>query len=113
MRKYRRRPWHDIALEAQKYRDASLAKVEPPLPNIPAGIPRKILETMRLNLTSQEVEISELSPEKLVERLRNGRYTAVAVTSAFLRRAVLAQKLVRLLICRMTEKRRLKTLTSI
>lgn len=92
---YPKRPWQDIAREAQDLRDATIAQVEPPLPDLsndkqPAnvmGIPAEILQ-------SHELSITQLPPEELVALLASGQLSAVAVTRAFLRRAGIAQKLV-------------------
>ena len=93
-------PWQAIAQEARDYRDATLATIQPPIPDISGQTPKNVFETLRSNLSVQEIEITELSPEKLLEHLRTGTLSAVAVTNAFLRRAGLAQKLVGLLsIC--------------
>ena len=88
--------WQVVAQEAQRYRDASLAKVQPPCSDIPERPPLNVFETIRSCLPIQEVGITELAPERLLEMLRSGKLTAVTVTKAFLRRAVLAQKMVSL-----------------
>ncbi|KAL8942558.1 MAG: hypothetical protein Q9216_001602 [Gyalolechia sp. 2 TL-2023] len=93
MVKKERPSWQTVAQEAHRYRDKTLAKIEPPVPNFPAEASRNVFETLRSCLSPQEVEVTELPPEKLSEQLRSRKYTAVLVTNAFLRRAALAQKL--------------------
>jgi amidase len=93
------RPWQEIAKEAQEYRDASLATFAQDFPttitsdvsdlrndstNVPAVV-----------FGAQNLKITESLPEELVKLLANGELRAVDVTIAFLRRAALAQKLVR------------------
>jgi len=87
--------WQEIAQEAQDHRDRSLAEVQPPLPEIKAeDLPLNVTSIPALYLSPSEIEISETSPEKLVELLATGELSCVEVTNAFLRRAGLAQKLV-------------------
>jgi len=54
----------------------------------------KMPETM---LDPFEIRITQLPPEELVAELAKGEMTARAVTNAFLRRAALAQRVVRTL----------------
>ena len=89
-----RRPWQDVAKEAKVYRDKSIANIEPSVPNIPGNVPKNIFDTIRSYLSADEVEITELLPQDLLERLAKRQVTAVAVTNAFLRRAALASKMV-------------------
>ena len=88
-----KRPWQEVAKEAQEYRDATLAAFAT---NIPAALETsknstKIPETI---LQAQDVTITESLPEELIKLLANGELTATEVTAAFLRRAALAQNLV-------------------
>ena len=89
-------PWEDIAAAARAHRDASLAAVEPTLPDIPAEaeLPRDVSCLPKALLTPEEVSITETPPEALVALLASGKLTAITVTTAFLRRAGVAQKLV-------------------
>jgi amidase len=88
-----KRPWQDIAREAQEYRDASLATFTT---NVPAALETiknsKIIPTKLLQ--AEDLAITVSLPEELVRLLANGELTATEVTTAFLRRATLAQKLV-------------------
>lgn len=92
MVKKEHRPWQAIAKEAQEYRDATLDKIHPQV-DTPAEIPKNIFDTLRARLSSHEVQITELPAQELLDHLRTGKLTVVAVTNAFLRRAALAQKL--------------------
>lgn len=86
--------WQDIAKNARDHRDATLATLDPPLPTLPDDLPLDVTHLPRELLTAEEVLITELTPEEIVERIAKKTFTAVQVTKAFLRRAGLAQKLV-------------------
>jgi amidase len=99
------RSWQEIAKEAQDRRDASLGKVNPglpeaferiqfseELPKISMNIPGKVLHPT-------DYRITEMLPEDLITSLASRDLTAVDVTTAFLRRAKIAQKLVSILLC--------------
>ncbi|OCK96647.1 amidase [Cenococcum geophilum 1.58] len=88
-----KRPWQDVVQEAQNYRDASLARVQPSIPETPAQLPRNVMGIPRVALEPDEVRIAELPTEVLLNLLASGKVTATTVTKAFLRRAGLAQKL--------------------
>lgn len=90
----RKRLWQDIAQEAQQYRDASIFRAWPGLPPLPEHLAKNVTEIPGTVLSQEEVRITEMLPEGLLSVLASGDLTAVAVTSAFLRRASLAQKLV-------------------
>ena len=89
------RTWEAIAREAQVYRDASISRVQPGVPNIPllgesfdcSRLPRRLLPR-------REVEVTEALTEDIVSALAERKYTAYEVTVAFLRRAVIAQSAV-------------------
>ena len=89
-----KRPWQDIVQEAQNYRDASLARVQPSTPETPARLPKNVMGIPRVALGPDEVRITELPTEVLLDLLASGKVTATTVNKAFLRRAGLAQKLV-------------------
>jgi amidase len=88
------RPWQEIAAEAQKHRDATIALVQPPLPPLPVPLPKNVTSIPATILTPEELQITESLPETLLRELVAGRLTAVGVTRAFLRRAGVAQGLV-------------------
>lgn len=91
-----RQAWQDIAKEAQDYRDASISRVEPSIPAVPKDLPLDRTDIPKYLLSTEEVVITQTAPEDLVSSLGSGKLTSTAVTSAFLRRAGLAQALVRL-----------------
>jgi amidase len=84
--------WEAIAQKAQSHRDATIALIQPSLPCIDikalhhdsTPIPKTIL-------TSEEISITESSPTDLVSQLASGALSSTVVTSAFLRRAAIAQ----------------------
>ncbi|KAF3938873.1 Acetamidase [Dactylella cylindrospora] len=88
--------WQQIAAERQAHRDTTISAVSPPIPDVGdlAKLPLNVLDTARSLLTPREIEITESCPIKLVEQLSTREITAVEVTTAFLRRAGIAQKLV-------------------
>jgi amidase len=86
--------WQDIAIVTREHRDASIAKVQPPLPAINFEIPQNITSIPRQILTERECEITELSVEDLSLQIRSGKLSALETVQAFLRRAALAQSLV-------------------
>jgi amidase len=89
--------WQEIAKQAQDHRDASIAALDPPLPELPAELPLDVTQIPKQILTAQEISITETTSEVLVDKLARGELAAVEVTKAFLRRAGLAQKLVGML----------------
>jgi hypothetical protein len=99
IKKKPKRPWQDVAKEAQDYRDASVARVKPDVPQLPKNLPNNVINILGEALTPEERQITETSTEDLLNILSCGKLTATTVTSAFLRRAGLAQKLVCLERC--------------
>lgn len=87
--------WQDVAKTAQDLRDASIGRINPPVPDVPSDLPRDVTNVPKHLLAPDEVLITETSPEDLTTALASGKFTSTAVTNAFLRRAGLAQKLVR------------------
>lgn len=90
------RPWQDIAREAQEHRDATIALIKPMLPPLPAHLPKNVMNIPATLLTPAELRTTDMVPEDLLRELAEGRLTAEAVTTAFLRRAGMAQGLVRM-----------------
>ena len=90
-----KRPWQDVATEAQKYRDASISRSWPDMPQLPRDLPKNIFNILRESLRQQDITMTEMLPEALLTALASGELTATSVTSAFLRCASVAQKLVR------------------
>ena len=89
-----KRPWQEIAQEAQDYRNASIAKFDPDISRLPEILPRNVFGMLRQDLPQTEGKLTEKPPDELLKLLASGTVTATAVTTAFLRRASLAQKLV-------------------
>ncbi|KAI9772592.1 MAG: hypothetical protein M1839_002444 [Geoglossum umbratile] len=87
------RPWQHVAQEAQEHRDASIARVQPEVPQLPPNLPTNVINIPHETLGRDEIRITEMTPEGLLGMLASGNLTATAVTRAFLRRAALAQKL--------------------
>ncbi len=88
-----RRPWQEIAAEAQKLRDDSLLEVEG-VPDLPDPLPHNVMGVPDEVLSDRAVEITSLSLDEVVRLTSSGALTAVEVTKAFLQRCVLAQKMV-------------------
>jgi amidase len=86
--------WQETAKQLQDHRDTTVAAVEPELPSLPDDLPLNVTVFPKQILSEKELEITTSPPESLLERLATGKITSVEVTSAFLRRAALAQKLV-------------------
>lgn len=86
--------WQEVAADRQKHRGATIAALEPALPEI-KEIPQYTIPLAKEYLTAEEVAITETLVEKLVPQLAKGELSSTAVTKAFLRRAGLAQKAVR------------------
>lgn len=86
--------WEEVAAEMQKYRDTSIAAVQPSVPDLPAGLPPNVSAIPEQLLHGGEVEITVAPPEEILLRLASRKISAKHVVTAFLRRAGLAQKLV-------------------
>ena len=87
--------WQEVAKTAQNHRDDSIERVEPPIPEIPGPdqLPLDRTDVPKYLLATEEIVITQSAPEDLVASLASGRYTSTTVTTAFLRRAGLAQAL--------------------
>lgn len=86
--------WQDVARTAQEQRDASIARVEPAVPELPADLPLDVSGLPKRLLSSEEVKITQTTAEDLVALIASGKLSSVTVAKAFLRRAGLASKLV-------------------
>jgi hypothetical protein len=86
--------WQEVAAERQKYRDETIAALEPALPDI-KNVPLNTVPLAKEVLSPEEIKITESSVEDLAAQLAAGKISSVEVTKAFLRRAGLAQKAVR------------------
>lgn len=85
--------WQEIAKTAQEYRDSTL-NLNPPIPGVPADLPLDVTAIPNNLLSPEAVAITKTLPEELVKSLALGRLSSLAVTTAFLQRAGVAQKLV-------------------
>lgn len=85
--------WQEVAADRQRRRDATIAAVEPPLPDI-KDIPLNTISLAKQYLTAEEIKITESHVEELVIQLAKGDISSTTVIKAFLRRAALAQKAV-------------------
>ena len=87
--------WQEAAEAAQRHRDESIAKVKPPLSDLPHQLPLDVTGIPMICLTETENAITTLPVEHLYTKIVTERkYSCVEVINAFLRRAALAQKLV-------------------
>lgn len=86
--------WQETAKQMQEHRDATIAALDPPLPILPDDVLLNVTGIPKQVLTEREIELTESSPEYLLDALAAGFITSTEVTKAFLRRAGLAQKLV-------------------
>jgi len=87
--------WQEVAADRQKHRDATISALDPPLPEI-KDVLLNTIPLAKQVLTAEEIEITETLVEDLVVQLGKGEINCATVTKAFLRRAGLAQKAVRL-----------------
>lgn len=87
--------WQEIAKTAQNHRDDSIRRVEPPIPEVPGPdqLPLDRTDVPKYLLSTEEIVITQSPPEDLVASLASGKYTSTTVTTAFLRRAGIAQAL--------------------
>ncbi|PBP26365.1 amidase [Diplocarpon rosae] len=74
-----------------KHRDATIAALEPPLPDT-QDAPQNTIPLAKEYLTAEEIKIPESLVKNLVAQLAEGDVSATAVVMGFVRRADLAQK---------------------
>lgn len=86
--------WQEVAADRQAYRDATIARIEPPIPKL-TDLPLNTIPVAKQVLSPEEIDITESTVEELAATIAKGQLTAVTVTKAFLRRAGLAQQAVR------------------
>lgn len=86
--------WVDVAKNMQKHRDATIAEVDPAVPEPPTDLPLNVTGIPAKLLSTEVISITESTPEVLVGKLASGSLTCTEVTKAFLQRAGLASKLV-------------------
>lgn len=88
--------WKDIVAQKRKEQAASIPK-DWILANLPS---KDTLDVMDFPekcglLTAKEIEIANTEVDVLLEKLANGIWTSVEVTTAFSKRAIIAHQLVR------------------
>lgn len=86
--------WKRAAGHAERYRDNSIQRVAPAVPPVPHDLPLNVIDIPKQLLLTEEASLTSLPPERLIQALAAGEVTAVQVTTAFLRRAGIAQSLV-------------------
>ncbi|KAI0148326.1 amidase [Hypoxylon sp. NC0597] len=86
--------WQDVAADRQRHRDATIAEVHPPVPELrPEEISLNTTTVPSKLLTEEEIKVTNTDVEDLVKKIASGEWSSTQVTNAFLRRAALAQKL--------------------
>ncbi|KAL7934768.1 amidase signature domain-containing protein [Trichoderma chlorosporum] len=84
--------WQEIVHEAQALRDQTLADVKRPV-QLPQQLPTNVSNIPEKVLSEDNLRITSLAPQNLVNLICNGTLSAQEVVQAFLERAVVAQKL--------------------
>ena len=88
-----RKTWTEIAEEAQRYRNDTIASLSPSAPQIHPILPNNVLHMPDQLLDQSVSAITNLLPEELLVHLSIGQLSAVEVTTAFLQRAAISQSL--------------------
>lgn len=86
--------WQIVAEKAQAYRDATISRIQPAIPELPQKLPENVIHIPQKVLDYEEYRITQMLPESLLGQLKSGKLSATTVITAYLRRAGLAQKLV-------------------
>lgn len=84
-----------LIAKARKVRDDSVDEVTPPLAALPDPLPKNVIPLFNDILSDEEIKITSYDVPELLTAIREKVYSCETVTRAFLRRAALAQKLVR------------------
>jgi hypothetical protein len=84
-----------LIAEARDFRDDSVARVQPPLASLPEPLPKNVTGIAKDVLTPEEIQITSYDVPELLQVIKDKVFSCETVTKAFLRRAALAQKLVR------------------
>lgn len=82
-----------LIAEARELRDASVARVSPPLASLPDPLPKNVMGIAKDVLTPEEIKITSYDVLELLQVIKDKKFSCETVTRAFLRRAALAQKL--------------------
>lgn len=86
--------WRKICAATRQHLESSIRDVSPGVPEVPAKLPLDVTGIPAQLLSPNVIEITESSPEQLIEALAGGERTSEEVTKAFLQRAGLASRLV-------------------
>lgn len=92
-KKSSKKSWTEIAEEAQSHRDATIAALSPRAPKVPSDLPKNTLHVPEQLLDPFVLSVTNLLPEELLQALSTGQLSAVQVTTAYLQRAAVAQRL--------------------
>ena len=90
-----RRPWQDVAREAQQLRDQSLAQLDTSVEAKLKTLPHNVIKVPEQVLDASCIAITSPPLEKLLHRASLRSVTSMEIVRAFLDRATVAQKLVR------------------
>lgn len=87
--------WEDVAASKKAAREALIPDAWRLPKETLANLPKNVLDVPRQSgiLTERELEITETTAPRLVEALVARKYTSVEVTTAFAKRAIIAQQL--------------------
>lgn len=85
--------WQQAVTRAQQHRDDSLRSTLAELPPVPDTLPKNVTGIPSQLLSAEDVRITSLDVEHLLPLLASGALSSVAVTTAFIRRAAVAQSL--------------------
>lgn len=84
--------WQELAKKACDVRDASLAKVDPPLGPLPEPLPLNTRDLPKQMLTPREYELTtKYSAIELLKMLHSKELKSEELTRAYLRSAALSQ----------------------
>lgn len=95
--------WKTNAEKYAAYRDASMAEIEKYFPSpvnsrhlgkLPVPLPLNVIPLKTEFLAPEDLEIVETDPIELLEHIKQKKYSAVRVAGAYIRTAVLAQRLI-------------------
>ncbi|USW48230.1 Putative amidase signature domain-containing protein [Septoria linicola] len=85
--------WRSIAQSRRQHREKTIDAVRPAVPEVPRGLPSNVTGLPSQLLSSDVLDITEKTTESLLGELSHGTVSSAEVTTAFLQRAGLAQKL--------------------
>lgn len=86
--------WQEAASKAKQHCEDTLAEVPGSIPHITKELTRNVTGVPGELLSKEDLKITNQNAEQLLDSLAAQRVTSVAITTAFLRQAALAQRLV-------------------